>query len=87
MESGFPDKQEVIWTAGYVFRIMQLTRDIPKNDKQYFLGITPWRSIGKLYGQLHYTGQDHEEIGRMNDQVPENCRKAQFVFQTIKIQF
>ena len=55
---------------------MQLTGDIQKNDEQYFSGITPQRSVGKLHGQLCYTRQNHEKIRRTNDQVPEDCRKA-----------
>ena len=80
MESGLSDKQEIIWTIGYILWTMQLAGNILKNDKQYFLGVTLWRSAGKLHGKLHYTSQDHEGIKRMNDQVPKNCREAQFVF-------
>ena len=39
MEGSFPDKQRVIWATSNVFWIMQLARNIPKDDEQYFLGI------------------------------------------------
>jgi len=41
MESSFPDKQETIQTADYVLWTMQLTRNISKDDEQYFLEVTP----------------------------------------------
>ena len=40
---------------------MQLARNIPKNDEQYFLEITSQRNIGKLYGQFCYTSQNNKE--------------------------
>ena len=32
------NKKEIILTKGYVFQTMQLTRNLPKNDKQHILG-------------------------------------------------
>ena len=81
MESSFPDKQRIVQTASNVFWIMQLTRDISEDDEQHLLRITPWRSIGKLYGWFHYTSQDNERTWRKNHLVFEDCRKAQLVFQ------
>jgi len=40
MESCIFNQQGTIQTSSYVFQIMQLARDIPKDDEQYFLGIT-----------------------------------------------
>jgi len=67
MESGFANKQGVIWTTSNVFRTMQLARNILENDKQHFLEVTLWRSIGKLHGWLCYTHQNDEGTQGMND--------------------
>jgi len=64
---------------------MQLARDIPKDDEQYFPGITSQRCIGKLHGRFHDTSKDNGRTGRKNDQVHEDSGKTQPVFQTIKI--
>ena len=64
---------------------MQLTRNISKDNEQYFPGITPRRGIGKLHGQLCNTSKDNEGTGRMNNQIPEDSGKTQLVFQTIKM--
>ncbi len=62
---------------------MQFTGNISKNDKHYIQEITLQRSTNKLYGQFCYTSQDDERIGRNNDSIFENCRKAQPMFQMI----
>ena len=67
MEGSFPNKKEVIWTVSDVFWTMQLTRNIPKNDEQHFLEATSWKSVGKLHGQLHYTGQNYKGTRGMNN--------------------
>ena len=67
MEGSLSDKQRIIQTTSDVFWTTQLTRNISKNDEQYFPGITLQRSIGKLYGWFHYTGQDNEGTQRMNN--------------------
>ena len=79
MESGFPHKQRVIRAPSDVFWTMQFTRNIPKNDEQHFLRTTSRRSVGKLYGQFCYSSKDNGRIGKMNDSIPENSQKAQFV--------
>ena len=66
---------------------MQLARNIPKNDKQHFLGITAWRCTSKLYRWFHNTGKDDGGTGGKNDMIFEDSREAQFVFQVIKMQF
>ena len=50
MESYIFNQQGTIRISSHVFQIMQLTRDIPKDDEQYFLRITSQRYIGKLHG-------------------------------------
>ena len=40
MEDSFSDEQRIIQTTSDVFWTMQLARDIPKDDEQYFLEIT-----------------------------------------------
>ena len=80
MEGSFSNKQRVIQATSDVFWTMQLTKDIPKNDEQYFLGITPQGSVGKLYGQFCDTSQDNGRTGRKDNQVFENCRETQLVF-------
>ena len=59
---------------------MQLARNIPKDDEQYFLRITSRRGVGKLHGQLHHTGKDNGRIGRMNNPIFEDSGKTQSVF-------
>jgi len=66
---------------------MQLTRDIPKDDEQYFLRIISQMCIGKLHGQFHDTSKDNGRTKRKDNQVPEDSRKTQPVFQMIKMQF
>ena len=66
---------------------MQFTRDIPEDDEQHFPRATSQRSTGKLHGQFHNTGQNHEGTGRKNSQIFEDSRKAQSVFQKIRMQF
>ena len=66
--------------------VMQLACDISEDDEQHLLGITTWRNIGKLYGQLCYTSKNNEEIKGKNNLIFESCRKTQFVFWKIKIQ-
>jgi len=40
MESGFLDKQRIIWASSYILWIMQLTKDVLKDDEQYILRVT-----------------------------------------------
>jgi len=49
MKSRVFNQQGTIQTSSHVFQIMQLARDIPKDDEQYFLRITSQRHIGKLH--------------------------------------
>jgi len=67
MEGCIPDKQRTIQTTSNVFQTIQLTRNISKDDKQYFSEITPWRGTSKLYRQLCYTSKDKERTGRTED--------------------
>ena len=80
MEGHIPNQQGVIQTTSYIFQVMQLTRNIPEDDKQYISGVTSQRNIGELYGQLHNTSQNHGGIGRKNNQIFEDSRKTQPVF-------
>ena len=41
MESYLLDKQRSIQTTSHIFWIMQFTRNIPKNNKQYIQETTP----------------------------------------------
>ena len=85
MESHVLDQQRTIQTSSHVLRIMQLTRNISKDDEQYFLGITLQRCIGKLHGQFRDTSKDNGRTRRKDDQVPEDSGKTQSVFQMIKM--
>ena len=85
MESYIFNQQGTIWISSHVFQIIQLTRDIPKDDEQYFLRITSQRYIGKLHGQFCNTSKDNGRTGRKDNQVPEDSRKTQPMFQTIKM--
>ena len=40
MESHVFNQQGSIRTSSHIFQIMHLTRDIPKDNEKYFLGIT-----------------------------------------------
>ena len=62
------------------------TRNVSKNDEQHFLRTASWRSIGKLYGWLHNTSQDHKGTRRNDNPIFEDSREAQPVFQKVKIQ-
>ena len=59
---------------------MQLTRDVLKDNEQYFPRTTLWRSVGKLYGWFCYTSQNNEEIERKDNSIFEDCRETQPVF-------
>ena len=85
MESCIFNQQGTIQTSSHIFQIMQLARNIPKDNKQYFLGITSWRHIGKLYRWFHNNSKDNGRTGRKDNQVPEDSGKTQSVFQTIKM--
>jgi len=52
MESSIFYEQGTIWAESDVFQIMQLTRNIPKDDKQYFLRAFIQESTSKLYEQF-----------------------------------
>ena len=80
MESSIPNKQEIIWTTSNVFWIVQFIWNIPKDNEQYLLRITPWRSISKLYRRLYYTSKNNERIRRKDNPIFENCKETQFVF-------
>ena len=87
VKSGLPHKQRVIWATSDVLWVVQLTRNIPKNNEQHLLRITPWRSIGELHRWLHYTGQDNKKTRGKDYLVFEDCGETQSVFQKIKMQF
>ena len=80
MESSIPNKQEIIWTTSNVFWIVQFIWNIPKDNEQYLLRITPWRNISKLYRRLYYTSKNNERIRRKDNPIFENCKETQFVF-------
>ena len=50
--------------------------DILKDDEQYLLGITPWRSIGKLYGQFHDTNKNKKGTRRKDNPILKDSRRA-----------
>ena len=80
MEGRISHEQRTIRTLSDVLWTMQFTRDIPKNDEQYFPRITSRRSVGKLHGRLRDTGQNNGRIGRMNNPIFEDSRETQSVF-------
>ena len=49
MESGISNEQRIIQTKSNVLLIMQLARNISKNDEQYITRTFIQRNIGKLY--------------------------------------
>ena len=67
MESGISNKQRIIQTQSDVFWIIQFTRNISKNDKQYIPRATIWRSTGKLYRQLCDICKNKKETGRKDN--------------------
>jgi len=75
MESSILNEQRTIWTQSDVFWIIQLTRNISKNDEQYILGAAIWRSTGKLHGWLYDTCQNKEKTGRKNNILSKDGRK------------
>jgi len=87
MESRIPNQQGIIQATSHVFQVMQFARNIPKDDEQHFLRTTSQRSVGKLHGRFHNTGQDYERTGRKNGQILKDSREIQSVFQKVKIQF
>ena len=70
----------------YVFWVMQFTEDISKDDEQYLLRVTSQRSISKLHGRFRNTSQNHGRIRRKDDQIFEDSRETQSVFQEIEMQ-
>ena len=80
MESCLLNEQKLVWTTSHVLWIIQLDRDILKNDKQYIQGITPWGSASKLHGRLCYTSQNKERTRGKDNSIPEDSREIQFVF-------
>ena len=86
MKNSFPDEQEIIQATDYIFQTMQLTRNIPKDNKQHIQRIASQGSIGKLYEQFCHTSQNDEGIRREDNLIIENCRKTQPLFQIIQIQ-
>jgi len=64
---------------------MQFTEDIPKNDEQYLARVTAQRSTSKLYGRLHNTGKNHGRTKRKDDQVFEDSKETQSMFQKVKM--
>ena len=49
MESGIPNEQRIIQTRINILLIMQLARNISKNDEQYISRNFTQRSVCKLY--------------------------------------
>ena len=85
MESCIPDQQRAIQTTSHVFRTMQFTGNISTNNEQYIPRTALQRSIGKLYGQLRDTSQNHEGTKRKDSLIFEDSREAQPVFQKIEM--
>ena len=85
MESYIPDQQRPIQTTSYIFRTMQFTGNVSTNNEQYILRTTPRRSIGKLYGRLCDTSQNHKGTRRKNSSIFEDSGEAQPVFQKIEM--
>ena len=79
MEGSFPDEQRTIRTPSDVLWIMQFTGNIPKNDEQHFPRTTSRRSVGQLHGRLCDSSKGNGRVGRKNDSIPEDSRKAQLV--------
>jgi len=85
MESCILNQQRVIQATSYVFWVMQFTGNIPENDKQYLPRVTTQRSTGKLHGQFCNTGKNHRRTRRKDNQVFEDSREIQSVFQKVKM--
>ena len=80
MESSVLDEQGFIQTTSHILWIMQLARDISKNDEQHIQRTTPWESVSELHGQLCHTNQDKRGIRRKDNLISEGSRKTQFMF-------
>jgi len=66
---------------------MQLTRNIPKNDKQHILEIIIWRSTCKLHEWLCNTGQDQEIIREKVNAILEGSKRYNLYFKQSKCNF
>ena len=86
MESCVLNQQGIIQATRHVFWIVQFARNISEDDEQHFPGATTRRSVGKLYGQFHNTGQDHGRTGRKNSHIFKDSKETQSVFQEVKMQ-
>ena len=76
MEGSIFNEQRVIWTKSNIFWTMQFTKNIPKDDEQYFPRAFTWRSTSQLYRQLCYTYENQERTWRKDNMILENSRKA-----------
>ena len=85
MKSCILNQQRVIRATGHVFWVMQFTGDIPENNEQYLLRATTRRNTGKLYGRFCNTSENYERTRRKDNQVFEDSREAQSVFQKVKM--
>jgi len=75
MKGSIPNKQGTFCAKSNILWIMQLTRNISKDDEQYLSRITTWSSIHQLYGWLCDICQNKEEAGRKNNMLFKDDRK------------
>ena len=85
MESCILNQQRVIRATGHVFRVMQFTGNILENNEQYLPRVTSQRSTGKLHGWFHNIGKNHGITRREDNQIFEDSRETQSVFQKVKM--
>ena len=85
MEGRIPDQQRIVQTLSDILWTVQLTGNFSIDDKQYFSRTTSWRSISELHGRLRDTSKNNGKTRRTNNQILEDSREAQSVFQKIEM--
>ena len=81
IENSIINEQRTIQTQSDVFWVIQLIRNISKDNEQYILRIITWRNTSKLYRWLCNTCQNKEGIGRKNNTLSKSGRKHNLCFK------
>ena len=76
IEDSIFNKQWAIWTKSDIFQVMQLTRNVPKDDEQHIQRTSTWRSVKKLHGWLCYICKNQEGTGGKNSMILKDSRET-----------
>ena len=85
MEGCIPDQQRIVQISSDILWTVQFTGNFSMDDEQYLSRTASWRSASELHGQLRDTSKNNGRTGRTNNQILEDSREAQPVFQKIKM--